>query len=347
MIYPVPSTLRLKERGFETSELDATEIHMRALRTETREADFVASTEAVDSWGEIVEQKWILDRFKQNPVILYGHASRELPIGIATRCDVVKQSDGRDALECTVRFATAAMNPLAEQVWQMVQAKMLRAVSVGFNPRTARYEKRGGEEVMVLSDNELHEISVVAIPANPEALAKQRAKARQAGASAPGAANVKEKTTMDLEEMKRALAEEKATRAAEKNIAEKAIADERKALADERVKSAALETQNKSLVAERDALQARCNAAEDKALDVEINALVGKKLTAAEAPTMKELAKTHRKLFDDLIAQKADLNLTKPIIGGDPAPANKAAAGADEADEAGDIEFVKSLGESA
>jgi len=343
MIYPPLPTLRTKAPGLETDVAAATELHVRALKTESRTADFVASTDAVDSWGEIVEQKWILDRFMQNPVILYGHASRDLPIGIATRCEVVKQADGRQALECTVRFATAEMNPLAEQVWQMVQAKILRAVSVGFNPRTMRREVRNGEELMVLSDNELHEISVVAIPANPEALAKQRAKARQAGASASGAANVKEKT-MDLEEMKRALAEEKATRAAEKNVAEKAITDERKALADERVKSAALETQNKALAEERDTLKARALAAEEKALDVEIDALIGKKLTAAEAPTMKELAKTHRKLFDDLIAQKADMNLTRPIIGGDPTPSNKAAPGAAERDGEGDLEVVRSLG---
>ncbi|NOU33328.1 MAG: hypothetical protein HOO96_35980 [Polyangiaceae bacterium] len=131
----------------------------------------MASTAAVDSYGEIVEQVWKLERYMANPVVLFGHQSRELPIGRSTFVGV---RGGQ--LECTVRFASPEANPKAEQVWQLVKEDVLRAVSVGFMPGSVRYEKRGGEDVAVLSDNELHEISIVPIPANPEALAKMRAK---------------------------------------------------------------------------------------------------------------------------------------------------------------------------
>ncbi len=162
---------------------DAPDLHLRALgielastTTEKREASFVASTASIDSHGEIVEQDWDLSRFKANPVVLYAHQSRELPIGSCTRVDVVA---GR--LECTVKFASAAASPLAESVYQLVKEGTLRAVSVGFIPGDARLETRAGRDVVVLSKNVLHEISIVPIPSNADAVAITRAKAFERG----------------------------------------------------------------------------------------------------------------------------------------------------------------------
>lgn len=151
---------------------------LKSLDQSERTCDFIASTDAVDSYEEVVEQDWDTTRFMKNPVILFGHQSRELPIGHATRCEVVTAKGGKKQLECTIKFATAEANPMAEQVWQSVIQGTLRAVSVGFCPGDVRFEKREGKGIYVLSKNELHEISVVPIPANPEALAKMRAKAR-------------------------------------------------------------------------------------------------------------------------------------------------------------------------
>lgn len=156
-------------------QLKTKEYTIKSRNDATREATFVASTAAVDSYGEIVEQVWKLERYMANPVVLFGHQSRELPIGRSTFVGV---RGGQ--LECTVRFASPEANPKAEQVWQLVKEDVLRAVSVGFMPGTIRWEKRNGEDVAVLSDNELHEISIVPIPANPEALAKMRAKGMHA-----------------------------------------------------------------------------------------------------------------------------------------------------------------------
>lgn len=163
---------------------EAPDLHLRALgielattATETREASFVASTAAVDAHGEIVEQDWDLSRFRSNPVVLYAHQSRDLPIGKCTRCEVV---NGR--LECTIKFASASASPLAAQVYELVKEGTLRAVSVGFIPGDARLETRAGRDVVVLSKNVLHEISIVPIPSNPEAIAMTRAKAFERGA---------------------------------------------------------------------------------------------------------------------------------------------------------------------
>ena len=118
----------------------------KLVNAEQRTADFVASTDALDSHGDIVEQDWVLDHFKANPVILYGHNSRDLPIGQATYVGVEMGS-----LMVTVKFASAEANPMAEQVWRLVQERVLRAVSVGFKPTDGRYEMRDGREVFVWS----------------------------------------------------------------------------------------------------------------------------------------------------------------------------------------------------
>jgi HK97 family phage prohead protease len=148
-------------------------LHVRAIRDDAREVDFVASTETIDSWDEIIDvASWKLGRFLANPVILYGHQSYELPIGQATRCEIVK-----DELQCTIRFASADANPEAEKVWKLVQEKVLRAVSVGFKPTDGKYEMRDGRDVYVLYGADLREISVVAIPANPDCLAVMKSAA--------------------------------------------------------------------------------------------------------------------------------------------------------------------------
>lgn len=151
------------------SDLAASALQIKSLRLEERQADFIASTDAMDADGDIVEQNWDLERYMSNPVVLFGHNSKELPIGHAKGVGVV---DGK--LQATIVFASEKANPMAERVWQSVQEKTLRAVSVGFKPREVRKETRNDKDVYVLSDNELYEISVVPIPSNPEALSKQK-----------------------------------------------------------------------------------------------------------------------------------------------------------------------------
>jgi HK97 family phage prohead protease len=143
---------------------------LRSMSESTRSADFIASTASIDSYGEIVEQKWHLERYLRNPVVLYAHNSREMPIGHAKNVRVTSTG-----LECSVTFLSAKANPLAEQVWQAMKEGALRAVSVGFFPNTVRTEKRNEKDVTVLSDNELYEISVVPIPANEDAVMRAKA----------------------------------------------------------------------------------------------------------------------------------------------------------------------------
>jgi HK97 family phage prohead protease len=147
---------------------------LSAVRAAEREADFVCSTDVQDSYGEIVRQNWRLERFEKNPVALWSHDSHALPVG-----QWIKVRVENDALRGTLKVATAAANPFAEHVLQSIVEGSLRAVSVGFLPGKVSYEdgKDGGEQVCVLDDNELFEISPTPLPANPDALVEMKTKA--------------------------------------------------------------------------------------------------------------------------------------------------------------------------
>lgn len=149
---------------------------LRALRADDRAFEVVASTADLDAHGEIVEQSWQLDRYRRNPVVLYAHDSRALPIGKATGIDV---RDGE--LVATVVLASKAANPLADQVLQSLCEGTLRGVSVGFRPHEIRQESRDGRPVTVLADNELLELSITPIPSNPHAVVRLRSLAEAIG----------------------------------------------------------------------------------------------------------------------------------------------------------------------
>lgn len=143
-------------------------MQFRGLNEADRSVECIASSEAIDSYGEIVDQNSLkLGRYLDNPVVLFGHNSRELPIGRASNVRV----DG-GALRARIHFASTTK---AEETYQLVQAKILRGVSIGFVPGRAAVERRAGKDVTVLYDGELHELSVVPIPANPEALLRAKA----------------------------------------------------------------------------------------------------------------------------------------------------------------------------
>jgi len=284
---------------------------VRAVRAETREADFIASTDAIDSYGESVKQNWRLERYASNPVVLYAHNSRELPIGKSLRTAVKN-----GALECTIKFATADANPEAEKVWKLVQQDILRAVSVGFYPHTVTRELRDDVEVYVLDDNELMEISVVPIPANPEALAKMRARA------IANATPKTETTDMDIKQL-----EEKA------NAAETRAVAAEKSLADLTEKHAQLETEHGKIVealgeasraldtanVELTALRATEKDAQDKLIEKTVNDLVGVKLLPAEKDEWLELAKSDMVRFEKLMAKRPELK----ILGASPITTEK------------------------
>ena len=116
----------------------------------------VATTDTPDRDGEILSiEGWELDNFIKNPVLLWGHDSRALPIGKVSNLRRVKNSLLFDA-----QFAVEE-NDFAAKVSKLVAGGYLNTFSVGFLPK----QKEGDR----YTKQELLEISVVNVPANPEA----------------------------------------------------------------------------------------------------------------------------------------------------------------------------------
>lgn len=141
---------------------------------DSREVTFIASDESVDRMGDIIRVSgWDLKHFKNNPVLLFGHKSSELPLGRVNEIWI----DGTK-LMAKAEFATEDMNPKAEQVLRMVKAGFLNATSVGFRPTKMPNDIKDpttnswcGYEFV---GQDLYELSVVPVPANPAALAVSR-----------------------------------------------------------------------------------------------------------------------------------------------------------------------------
>lgn len=129
----------------------------------------IASTDAIDRQGDSVDQKgWELEHFMKNPVILWAHDYKSLPIGKAVSAVVVKGK-----LVVDFMFATEEMNPVAQQVKKLYEEGYLNASSVGFIAK----ERKGTS----ITRSELLELSLVPVPANQEALRLATAKGLETG----------------------------------------------------------------------------------------------------------------------------------------------------------------------
>jgi HK97 family phage prohead protease len=139
-----------------------------------RTVHVVASTGALDSHGSVLRQNWDLKRFEQNPVVLFAHKRDELPIATARKVQV-KGSKKERRLEADVEFPPPGKFARSDEVWDAIDAGLLRGVSVGFVPHTVLFEEHEDREVTVLDDLELLELSIVPVGSNPETLSEQRA----------------------------------------------------------------------------------------------------------------------------------------------------------------------------
>jgi len=133
--------------------------------------DFLASTEALDRYGEIIAAEgWHLANYRRNPVFQNAHQYGDIlfTLGKALITEVRRVAGG-PALFQRVEFAVDA-NPMARIAYKLYQGGFLNAVSVGFIPlRWENGTPEAGYRRKYL-EQELLEVSAVGIPANPEAL---------------------------------------------------------------------------------------------------------------------------------------------------------------------------------
>lgn len=140
---------------------------------ESRAVSFVASDESIDRYGDIVKADWNLNPFKKNPVFQWNHDSSIPAIGTVKPIAV---EDRR--LMVTANFAPRGVSEFADELWRLVKAKVLRAVSVGFRvaPEDVELIRKGDEWTGGYRYNnpELLEISLCNVGANAHALAVGR-----------------------------------------------------------------------------------------------------------------------------------------------------------------------------
>lgn len=143
-----------------------TNADVKSVNVEDGTVTAVVSDESVDRDGDIIRaQGWQLDAFRALPVMLADH-DYSIEKAIGRWRDI--RIDGTQMI-ATAEYFLNSGNDLAEKAFALAQ-RGLAAFSVGFKTypeHTVRLESGGSE----YRKQELLEISQVAIPANPHALA--------------------------------------------------------------------------------------------------------------------------------------------------------------------------------
>jgi HK97 family phage prohead protease len=131
--------------------------------------EFVMSDGSVDRMGDVIEPAgWQLDNFKSHPIALLNHDKNQI-IGRWVDVRVVgKQLLGR------LELAKKGTSALVDMVRALVEQDILRAVSVGFKPLQQKPLDDNADDYFGpfrFLKSELLECSLVAVPANANALA--------------------------------------------------------------------------------------------------------------------------------------------------------------------------------
>ena len=141
-------------------------IDIKSVDEENRQVTFCFSDGKPDRMNEIVDQaSWDIKNYESNPLILWGHdpSQPENVLGQGISLDL--NQGGKSYI--TAQFDEAETNPRADMVFRQLIKRTLRCVSAGFINHTFEWE----DDIPVLKDNELLEVSIVPIPANPRAVA--------------------------------------------------------------------------------------------------------------------------------------------------------------------------------
>jgi len=159
-------------------------IELRAVDEVERSVVFVASTNAVDTYGTVLPvDRWDLSRFAKNGVIGYQHDIyySDDPDNVIGRGEAYVEGD---ALLVKVYFEPADLNKKADKVFRKIIFGSLSAVSVGFRATAPGHwgKEVDGEDpnVYYYNGQELMEVSVVNIPSNPEAVKRSAEEERAA-----------------------------------------------------------------------------------------------------------------------------------------------------------------------
>lgn len=133
---------------------------------EKNEITAIASSDVEDRQGEIVDVGgWELDNFIKAPRLLWGHDHQKLPVGKVTKIWVEKSAKPKLMFRAQFQEVTE----MGKAVKKLFEQGFLNTFSVGFKPIDSEHDKNA-KSGFRFTKQELLEISVVNVPANPEAI---------------------------------------------------------------------------------------------------------------------------------------------------------------------------------
>ena len=155
----------------------ARQIRAEAPQGVDRRMTFVASDETRDAYGTVLPiDEWNLERYNNNGVVgyahnLYGSYDADPDYVIGRGRAYIKGSE----LLIDIEFEPEGTNKIADKVWRKLQFGSLNGVSVGFSAQGAHWgegeeAEDGAKPTLYYTGLELLEVSVVTIPANPNAV---------------------------------------------------------------------------------------------------------------------------------------------------------------------------------
>lgn len=154
-------------------------LELRATDEAQRMVEFVASTNAVDTYGTVLPvDRWDLNRYARNGVVGYQHDIyySDDPDNVIGRGEAYVE-DGE--LRIRIYFEPEELNQKADKVYRKVLFGSINAVSVGFRATAPGHwgRKDDGEDpdVYYYNGQELMEVSVVNVPSNPDATKRSAA----------------------------------------------------------------------------------------------------------------------------------------------------------------------------
>lgn len=136
---------------------------VKAISAERRTFSGWATTPSMDRVGDTINPMGV--SFKNPLTLLHGH-KHELPIGTATFKAPTKKGVEFDAEVPVIDEEFATLRDRVNTAWGELKYKLVRAVSIGFKPIKYAFTDEGVD----YQEIEVYELSIVAIPALPDAV---------------------------------------------------------------------------------------------------------------------------------------------------------------------------------
>ena len=143
-------------------------------KKDNRVLRFVGSDQSIDRDNErILVEGWKLTNYRKNPVVLVNHNPFDLPVAKTKRVWIDKDNK---TLKFDIQFPEPEVSSVGDTLYKLYSGGFMSATSVGFkpNPEKMVYGDGNKQPRVTFGEQELLEISLVSVPANPRALLTQK-----------------------------------------------------------------------------------------------------------------------------------------------------------------------------